>query len=218
MGVTGGAYDIIFNPLQKIHAELLDRAKQAQPADQKFLRKIAKQLNRNVISTITTSSTPPYASIYQWMAAIYTKITGQAANPNGSTYEDLITLEYAILQGLETAAGTKNGIPQMDPKSFGQNHRSLVYLEGIYQAVSYLADPSSSIVFSPMVPTTIEAQLVSPHHLAVAGYLDAIGQATAMWKNGTYTPPDPSTTNVSDAGWFVLYLKQIYATYPVVPG
>lgn len=210
MGVTGGVYMLIIDPVEKIRTELLEQAKQAKSTDQKFLRKIATQLNRDVLRTLTTLGSPPNNSIYNWLAAIYLQISGQQAPANGSpTYEDLITLEYSILGALESVAQTKNKFPQLDAKTIGQNHRVLVYLEAIFNILSNLAQ----FTFTASVSPTIESQLSSPHHLAVAGYLDACGKAVAEWKKGTYTPP-PDSNNISDANWFPLYLKQIYIAFP----
>jgi hypothetical protein len=214
MGVTGITYDLVIDPLRGIHAELVKQAKQAKSADQKSLRKlalkIATQLNRDVLKPLVASGTPPYASIYNWMAGIYYLSTGQKAPANGSpTYEDIITLQYNILTGLESIAGL-NKFPQLDPKTIGQNHRVLVYLEAIFVALASLAQRSS---FTASVSETIESQLTTPHHLAVAGYLDVCGQAVAEWKKTTYVPP-PDSNNISDANWFPLYLKQIYAAFP----
>jgi hypothetical protein len=215
MGVTGIAYDLVLNPLQKIHAELIQQAKQAKTADKKALRKlalkIATQLNRDVIRTLTTAGAPPYASIYKWMANIYQQITNQAAPANASpTYEDIITLQYSILGALESVAQINNKFPQLDPNTIGQNHRVLAYLEAISHALSKLANLSGTpVTFTAIVSDTIEKQLSSPHHLAVVAYLDVCGQAVEMWKGGTYTRPLDSKT-IIDTDWFPLYLKQIY--------
>lgn len=214
MGVTGITYDLVIDPLRGIHAELLNEAKQAKAADKKALRKlalkVATQLNREVLKPLIAAGTPPYASIYNWMAGIYYQSTGQKAPANGSpSYEDIITLQYNILTGLESLAG-QNKFPQLDPKSLGPNHRVLVYLEAIFVALTVLAKRSS---FTAIVSETIESQLTTPHHLAVVAYLDVCGQAVADWKNTTYTPP-ADANNITDANWFPLYLKQIYAAFP----